>query len=226
MTGNDDLTPHRQPVSIRIMSVLHIQSIDDPFNTPRLARLAVSTLGRAEAMGLLPKGTTIDRLDLATVRRVVGRIAQVGLGSGFLADLTASRSRDPQRLSATLEKLNEVLDESPTPTTEWPGLVNILGVDLVARLVGISPVSARRYQSGVRSTPDAIAARLHFLALVVGDLAGAYNDIGIRRWFERKRTLLGNRAPVQVLVKEWSPDNSGPLHVRQLAQSLLSSPAT
>ena len=31
-----------------------------------------------------------------------------------------------------------------------------------------------------------IAGRLHFLATVVGDLAGAYNEIGIRRWFERR----------------------------------------
>ena len=37
----------------------------------------------------------------------------------------------------------------------------------------------RPYISGNRSTPDAIAARLHLLAFVVGDPRGAYNDIGV-----------------------------------------------
>ena len=83
-----------------------------------------------------------------------------------------------------LQRLNDALDASPVPASEWPGLVNILGIDLLARLVGVSAVSVRRYASGNRPTPDDIAARLHFLALVVGDLAGAYNDIGIRRWFD------------------------------------------
>jgi hypothetical protein len=143
-----------------------------------------------------------------------------------LADLTSPRNRDPKRLSAILQKLNDTLDESPLPTYEWPGLVHILGVDLLARLVGISPSSVRRYQAGSRPTPDEIATRLHFLALVVGDLAGAYNDIGIRRWFERKRTLLGNCSPAEILGNGWNPDDPGPTQVRQLAQALVSSPTT
>jgi hypothetical protein len=208
------------------MSIIRIQSVSNPFNTPGLARMAVTTIGRAEAMGLLSKDKTIDCLDFAAFRRVVERISQAGIGHGFLADLTSPRNRDPKRLSTILQKLNDTLDESPVPTHEWPGLVTILGVDLLARLVGISPSSVRRYQAGSRPTPDNVAARLHFLALVAGDLAGAYNDIGIRRWFERKRTLLGGRSPAEILVNEWNPDDPGPTQVRQLAHSLVSSPAT
>ena len=33
----------------------------------------------------------------------------------------------------------------------------------------------------------------------MGDLAGAYNDIGVRRWFERQRTRLDGNTPAQAL---------------------------
>ena len=75
------------------------------------------------------------------------------------------------------------------PASEWPALHRVLGPDLLARLLQISTVSLRRYQSGARKTPDDVAVRLHALALMVGDLAGAYNDAGIRRWFARPRTI-------------------------------------
>ncbi len=109
---------------------------------------------------------------------------------------------------------------------EWPHLVQILGVDQLARLLAVSPSSVRRYKEHARATPDGVASRLHFLALVVGDLAGAYNDIGIRRWFERARVPLGNRAPQEFLRGEWSPNDPGPTRVRELARSLVVAAAT
>ena len=220
------MTNRGPPDTIWPMSIIRIQSVRDPFNTPNIARIAVTTLGRAEAMGLLPKDETIDCLDFTAFRRVVEGISRAGIGHGLLADLTSSRSRDSQQLTALLYKLNHALEESPVPTYEWPRLVAILGVELLARLVGISPSSVRRYQAGTRPTPDEVAACLHFLALAVGDLAGAYNDIGIRRWFERKRTPLGDRSPAELLVGKWCPEDPGPTQVRQLAHSLVSSPAT
>ena len=68
--------------------------------------------------------------------------------------------------------------------------------------------------------------RLQFLALVVGDLAGAYNEFGIRRWFERPRKLLGNRSPAQLLDGAWQPEAPGPRRVRRLAAALVLSSAT
>ena len=113
-----------------------------------------------------------------------------------------------------------------SPAAEWPRLVGILGVDQLARLLAVSPSSVRRYKEHARTTPDGIASRLHFLALVAGDLAGAYNDIGVRRWFERARVRLGNRAPQEFLRGEWSPNDPGPTKVRELARSLIVAAAT
>jgi len=100
------------------------------------------------------------------------------------------------------------------------------GAETLARLVGVTASSARRYLAGTRPIPDTVAVRLHFLALVVADLAGAYNDIGVRRWFERPRKRLGGSSPAQLLAEDWSPDDDGPRRLRELAASLASSPAT
>jgi hypothetical protein len=206
--------------------MIRIGSVHDPFNAPGVARLAVTTIARADAMGLLPEKEAIDRLDFKVLRRVAGRIAKVGIGPSLVTDLNSLEGRDPGRLRALLEKLNDALDESPTPQYEWPKLVNTLGIEQLGRLVGISASSVRRYKAHSRATPDDVAARLHFLALLVSDLAGAYNDIGIRRWFHRKRALLGDRSPSEILAGDWRPDAPGPTRVRQLSQSLVAAPAT
>lgn len=208
------------------MSLIHIQSVHDPFNIPEVARVAVSTLARAEAMGLLPPNEEIDTLDFPTIQRVLKRISCAGIGQGVLTDLAGPPGPNAKLLTAALHQLNDALDASPVPESEWPGVINILGVDLLARLMGVSAVSVRRYASGARATPDEAAARLHFLALVIGDLAGAYNDIGIRRWFDRVRTLLSHKTPAQLLAQKWKPEDPGPRQVRQLARALVASPAT
>jgi hypothetical protein len=83
-----------------------------------------------------------------------------------------------------------------------------------------------RYAGGDRRTPDAAAARLHAIALIVGDLAGAYNEIGVRRWFERPRTALDGRAPAHFLKGDWQPEEPGPQRVRALARSLVTGSGT
>ena len=115
---------------------------------------------------------------------------------------------------------------SLAPAYEWTRLADVLGLDHLARLLGISATSVRRYKAAARTTPDDVAARLHFLALVVGDLSGAYNDIGIRQWFDRRRAQLGGRAPAERLAGGWKPTAPGPTEVRDLARSLSASPAT
>jgi transcriptional regulator with XRE-family HTH domain len=102
----------------------------------------------------------------------------------------------------------------------------VLEPDQLALLLGVSASSLRRYLSGERDTPDDVADRLHHVALIVGDLAGAYNDVGIRRWFDRKRTALGGRTPASLLAGEWRPDDEGPQKVRELARSLVTLSAT
>ena len=208
------------------MAIIRIRSVQGPFHDPVVAHLSVAVLTRAEAMGLLPGKETIERLDMTVFRRLTEGIAQAGIGNGLLPDLAASSSPNPRQLAVTLQKLNEALDASPTPACEWGGVNRVLGSDALAPLLGISPSSVRRYLSGSRATPDGIAARLHFLALVIGELAGAYNDFGVRRWFQRPRKLLGSRSPAQLLDNTWQPEDPGPQRVRDLAAALVSSPAT
>jgi hypothetical protein len=206
---------------------IRIRSVGEPFETadPEAIRDALEAIVLADAMGLLSGQAVLEHLDLASVRRVaraasdagIATIPAVALGSGRLTS---------QALRSALLGLREALEESPAPAREWPALIGVFGVDELARLVSVSAASLRRYASGARSTPDAVAARLHFLARVVADLKGAYNDVGVRRWFGRKRSLLRGRYPAQLLQGEWDPEDSGPLKVLELARSLRFSPAT
>ena len=153
-------------------------------------------------------------------------MAEAGIGPALLSELHRLPYSNPAALSVLLDKISAALDQSPAPAHEWRALQRILGLELLARLLGISQSSARRYSSGSRSTPDTVAARLHYLAFVVGDLAGAYNDIGVRRWFDRSRRRLEGNTPAQALGERWSPDDGGPRRVRELVRALLSSPVT
>jgi len=120
----------------------------------------------------------------------------------------------------------EGLEESQVPEFEWNRLMEVLGLELLPGLLGISATSARRYKAAARSTPDDVADRLHFLSLIVGDLSGAYNEIGIRQWFGRKRAQRDGRTPLDRLKAPWKPSQPGPRLVRDLARALTASPAT
>ena len=202
------------------MDKVHIQSATSPYNDPEVAPLAASTLSRAEAMGLC--SSAVVHLDSGAMDALEARLAEVGIAR-FVRRPAGS---DPAETAGWLRALHEALVGSPVPRTEWPALSRSLGLDLLCRLLGISHSSARRYSSGARKTPDVIAARLHFLALVAGDLAGAYNEIGVRRWFDRKRSALGRKTPAEMLTGDWSAEDDGPERVRELAEALGFSPAT
>ena len=181
-------------------------------------------LSLADAMGLLSREVT--RLDGDALLGVEEGMAAAGIGRNRLSGLHPAAGSDPAAMAGILRKIREALEESPVPAREWPELHRVLGLEMLARLLAISPSSARRYLAGTRSTPDAVAARLHFLALVVGDLAGAYNDIGVRRWFDRPRKLLDGSSPARLLGADWLPEDPGPQRVRELAGALAPSPAT
>lgn len=115
----------------------------------------------------------------------------------------------------------EGTEHSPMPAGEWSSLRAALGDDLLAELLHVSPSSLRRYTTGERATPEAVAARLHALAPTVADLAGAYNDFGIRRWFRRPRGALAGVTPADVLADEWDPEGPQITRVRELAANLV-----
>ena len=203
--------------------MIQIDSAEAPFTSPRVAFQAVTALGRADAMGLLQEDEHIETLDLPSFRKAVRHIHRAGIARNIQLDLTDASEPDMQR---TLERLNLALEESPVPLFEWNRLAGILGLELLGRLLGISVTSLRRYRANARSTPDDVAERLHFLSLLVGDLAGAYNEIGIRQWFERKRAQLDGRTPLEWLKGAWKPAQPGPRRVQDLARALAASPAT
>jgi hypothetical protein len=208
--------------------MIRIESVEEPFKQPELVGATFGVLKRAGAMGLYDKA--IPRLDFAAFRDVVRSVSRAGIGRE--AELfTATRSLkdfDRGELLRSIERLKDALEESPAPGFEWQRLVELFEPEPVelAELLGISLSSMRRYSSKERETPDAVAVRLHFLALLTGDLAGAYNDIGVRAWFRRRRSLLDGKAPKQLLRGDWSPDEPGPERVRALARSLATSSAT
>jgi len=203
--------------------MIQIESAKAPFTSLRVAFQAVTALGRADAMGLLPAGEHIETLDLPSFRKAVRHIHRAGIARNIQLDLTDVSGSNLER---TLEHLNLALEESPVPEFEWNRLGEVLGLELQARLLSISPSSVRRYRANARATPDDVAERLHFLSLVAGDLAGAYNEIGIRQWFERKRAQLDGHTPLDWLRGQWKPAQPGPRRIRDLARALAASPAT
>ena len=210
---------------IRRMLALRFESVSSPIVTPEVFDAIARLIVRLEPMGLLPKLRKPVEVDIDLLRALARKLSDHGIARAALAQVFASPP-DPARLRRALEAVLRDLEQTPIPETEWSALVEILDADLLGALVGVSASSVRRYATGERKTPDDAAERLHFVALVVGELAGAYNDVGIRRWFGRPRTALGGKTPRSMMHRNWTPDGPGPKRVRELAASLSGSPAT
>lgn len=181
--------------------------------------LAIEAWRRAEAMGLVPPDAS--RLETADVERLVRRVREAGIARGPALRFDNVEMGSVEEAEALLKLVVAALEASPVPRFEWTAVSRVLEPEQLASLLNISVSSLRRYASGERDTPDEVAARLHHVALVVGDLAGAYNEVGVRRWFERPRTALDGRAPAALLAGDWTPEDSGPQRVRELAGSLV-----
>jgi hypothetical protein len=202
------------------------ESESSPLKDADVARAAADTVRKAHAVGLAPESPAFADLTYPAVRRVVWQVREAGIAEYAARALERADPADTRTIATSLREIEALLDDSPLPATEWRRLLEVLGREPLARLLGIGVSSVNRYERSERQTPDAVAARLHFLALVTGDLAGAYNDIGVRRWFDRKRSALGGRSPAHLLKGRWQPEDEGPQQVRALARALVSSPAT
>ena len=196
--------------------------------SPDVRRLTFEAYRRAEAMGLVEPITSMDDFDVSGARKVLRSVKDAGIARSSVLELeTADQANgepttNGHDIADLMRAVIAALEASPAPNSEWRSVARVFDAEHLAPLLGISVSSLRRYQAGTRSTPDDVAARLHFLALVISDLAGAYNDIGIRRWFQRERTPLEDKTPAGLLTGEWSPEDEGPRRVRQLAQALVS----
>ena len=188
-------------------------------------RLWWELLSSAEGIGLVSLDDSTE-IGPELIHEVLRLLDEAGVARRLTVRL---RGVDPMQVERTEEVLRAVLDAlrgSPLPQFEWATLTRVLGSDELATLLHISESSLHRYAKGRRSTPDVTAERLHFLALIVGDLLGAYNEVGVRRWFHRPRTALQGKAPIELLGDRWTPEDQGPKAVSELARSLLFSSAT
>lgn len=188
---------------------------------PGVAWQAVRVATRAEAMGLLGPGFERERM-MDLVGDAFDALASAGIARREMSSL---ESADPGDIAAIVARVAEALEASPHPDTEWAALGARLGDELLARLCQVSLSSLGRYAAGTRATPDPVAHRLHHVALIVADLAGSYNDRGIRRWFDRARPQLDGATPASLLSGDWDPDDPGPRRVAELAAALVGSGA-
>lgn len=176
------------------------------------------------AMGLVePEARSLDGDD---VMRLVERVREAGLARDPALHFDNTDVPSVAEAEAMLRVVVAALEASPVAASEWPVVSRVLEAEQLASLLNISVTSLRRYLSGERDTPDDVAARLHHVALIVGDVAGAYNDVGVRRWFTRPRSALGARPPAALLTGDWAPEDPEPQQVRDLARSLVAFSAT
>lgn len=192
-----------------------------------LAQRLLGLFNRSAAMGL-HSGAAVTNLDAASIRSLVAdlqhhgiaRAASVGLAPLMRPGQPSWDDATTRRMEDQLDRVTQALEASPAPSTEWPAMREIFGDEALAGLLEVSASSLRRYAALERPTPDTIAARLHWLAMVVSDLAGAYNAIGMRRWFERPRAQLAGHSPRAALGSAWDPDGEAAMRVRALAAAL------
>lgn len=211
------------------MSISQINSAtlgDETLPPPLLPELLL-TFNRAEAMGLATRDDDL-RPTPQEIDRLLQALRHEKLARNSVRILEATRDQPPpldeatlQRLRHALRSLRETLRHNPLPQREWPALQRHFDPEHLARLLGISKSSVLRYARGERHTPDDVAARLHWLAIVVGYLVGSYNALGIRRWFARPRRTLDGASPEALLLGErpWSPDGDSARRIEELARA-------
>jgi hypothetical protein len=207
------------------MPELQIESIEEPLlGSGAAATLALALVARAQTMGFLParEGHRVDLNreflnDLAELLRQQGVAA---IATGSLQRATRVEPVDDTHLVAALRATLEAVDASPRPEGEWGPAREVVGDDLLARLLKVSDSSLRRYASGGRRTPDEVAWRLHVVARLLASLVGSYNEYGIRRWFERSRSALDGATPADVLEQAQSEDDVRLQQVLGLADEL------
>lgn len=206
------------------------RSVHEPRAGYSIGAPMLNLLRRAEAMGIPHKKSGRSGFHRHTDELVSGldEILEAVHKAGIAREVHLPENPTGLHVGRIVERVMHALEESPAPRYEWQRMTSLFQPEQedLAALLGISVSSLRRYSSEDRQTPDDVADRLHFLALLTGDLAGAYNDIGVRNWFGRKRELLDGKAPKDLLRGDWRPGDPGPERVRALGRSLVAASAT
>ncbi len=194
----------------------------------RLRSGMIQLLHRTAAMGVLREAASVEKIDSRLLRRLVTSLRKHGLAPLASSELDAllrtggdmGDQTSAPAMERLVERITEALDASPIPAAEWGSMREVLEDGPLAQLLEISETSLRRYAAAERATPQPVAEKLHWLALVIADLFGAYNEFGVRRWFERPRTQLGGKSPRRALGNRWHPEDEAAHKVRVLAAAL------
>lgn len=204
------------------MSIVRLSSTAAPFDTPSVRDAAARLVLIADGLGLLPEDRAIERIDEELIREIARNSLSEGVAQGAaLAILEGTGvTTSGARWGDLIEHLRDAITGSPMPRRELTGLLRTYGHENLGRLLRISPASLRRYATGTRAVPDAVAARIHYVSLLTTDLAGSYNAFGMRRWWERPRAALEGRSPREALGDEWDPDEPTAQAVAGLARAL------
>ena len=212
--------------------MLQIESVGEPFvESSEDTKLALRLVWRASMMGLLDHLHGPQKLDRSLFADLLSAMIDSRVGTEpALEALAFSSPRKSRRRAAAahaltdlLRELNQALQDSPRPESEWGKVREFLDEDVLADLLNISSASVRRYAAGDRRTPDDTAWRLHLIAQLISDLIGSYNNYGIRRWFERPRTQLDGRTPREVIRGAGSEDDAEVMRISELASALAGS---
>ena len=205
------------------MVELQIESIERPLlGSAQAVSLALSLVARAQTMGFLPLREGRVELD----RRFLEDLAELLRRRGVASRATATLARAMQEPLNEVELIDalratlDAVDASPHPEGEWAPARELLGDELLARLLRVSASSLRRYAAGNRRTPDEVAWRLHLVARLLAALVGSYNDYGMRRWFERRRSALDGATPAELLERAKTEDDERLEAVLALAEQL------
>jgi hypothetical protein len=201
------------------MKDIRLESMSAPFSDSDAGAAAARVIAFAATTGLL-ENVSVRALDMPTWERVLKRLRDLGIGTLQGTATAGRRDRNGEALSRAIELIYNAIEASPMPSAEWTSMRGLLGDDLLERLLHVSRQSIQRYAAGERRTPQAVADRLHAIALIASDLAGSYNEFGIRRWFERPRAQLSGKSPAAILKGDWDPDADHPRQVRALAAAL------
>ena len=202
------------------MKTIHRHTINNPPDQAALSK-ALDVVLKGQAMGLIDEKIDVFTFDFSVVQRFLKQIATYGIGRTQVRDLENWEGVDSAEITDRLDSLDQILEESAKPETEWPAVRRYLTDQLLVQTLGVSEISIRRYAGGERTTPAEVAQRLHFLALVIGDISGSYDHMGISQWFSRPRKkAFANKSPLDLLSRRWRPEDEGPSKVRQFARSL------
>ncbi len=101
-----------------------------------------------------------------------------------------------------------LLGELPwVPAARVASVVAVLSAPLSVSLLGVPDERLRAWTAETEPVPDDVLVRLAFIEELVGRLSGHHDELGVRRWFDRPRSELGGKAPREILVGAWSPED-------------------